>query len=315
MNTKIITTTIITITILLAQTVAVFAQSVGINEDDSDPDSSAILDLKSSNKGFLPPRLKDSVIFNITSPATGLVVYSIDANLPLFFDGNDWIRMTTGSVYYKSKPDVSDIDGNVYSTVQIGDQLWMAENLKTTTYNDGISIELIENDSAWNNDSTGAYCWYDNDQVTNADTYGAIYNWHAVNTGNLCPDGWHVPTDEEWKTLEMELGMSQTEADNSSHRGTNEGSKLAGNGTLWNSGSVRNNDAFGSSGFTALPGGQRAPYGEYGDDFKLMEVEGYWWTGTEPSNNWRYIGWGGSGVYRHNNTSPKYGFSVRCLRD
>ena len=146
---------------------------------------------------------------------------------------------------------VTDIDGNVYSTVQIGDQVWMAENLKTTTYNNGTSIALVTDNTDWENNTAGAFCWYDNDQAAYADTYGALYNWHAVNSGNLCPDGWHVATDAEWKTLEMELGMSQTEAGNNEWRGTNEGSKLAGNATLWKDGALESDSEFGSSSFSA----------------------------------------------------------------
>ncbi|SVE04386.1 uncharacterized protein METZ01_LOCUS457240, partial [marine metagenome] len=130
---------------------------------------------------------------------------------------------------------VTDIDGNVYETVQIGDQLWMKENLKVTHYNDGGAIPTGLDNDAWANTTEGAYAAYDDDP-SNAETYGNLYNWYAVDTGILAPDGWHVPTDDEIKVLEMALGMSQEEADGDSWRGTNEGSKLAGRADLWNDG-------------------------------------------------------------------------------
>ena len=95
---------------------------------------------------------------------------------------------------------MSDIEGNVYKTIQIGSQVWMAENLKTTKYNDGKLITLVTNNVGWGNLSTGAYCWHENN-IINKGTYGALYNGYAVRTGKLCPTGWHVPTKEEWHTL------------------------------------------------------------------------------------------------------------------
>src|SRR6056297_2565672 len=155
---------------------------------------------------------------------------------------------------------VTDIDGNVYSTVQIGDQVWMSENLKTTTYNDGASIDLVTDNTAWQNNTTGAYCWYDNDEAQYADTYGALYNWHAVNTGNLCPDGWHVPTDAEWTALEDYIASN-------GHSGTE--------GTALKATSGWNNDRNGTDdyGFTALPGGGRSSDGAFG----VIGGGGTWW--------------------------------------
>ncbi|MCK5521433.1 MAG: fibrobacter succinogenes major paralogous domain-containing protein, partial [Candidatus Marinimicrobia bacterium] len=115
---------------------------------------------------------------------------------------------------------MTDIDGNTYKVVKIANQIWMAENLKVTKYRDGTVIPDVTDAGAWTGLSTGAYCFYNND-ANNAETYGALYNWYAVN-GNtidtsrifeLAPEGWHVPTDAEWKELEMFLGMSQSTAD------------------------------------------------------------------------------------------------------
>ena len=103
-------------------------------------------------------------------------------------------------------PNVVDIDGNVYHTVTIGTQVWMVENLKTTKYNDGTAIPLVTDNTAWGALTTPGYCWYNNDSATYKNTYGALYNWYAVNTGKLAPTGWHVPTDSEWTVLTTYLG-------------------------------------------------------------------------------------------------------------
>ena len=210
---------------------------------------------------------------------------------------------------------VTDYDNNTYKVVKIGDQYWMAENLKTTTYNNGTSIDLVTDSTAWANSSTGAYCWYDNDEATYGDTYGALYNWYAVGTGNLCPDGWHVPTDNEWKTLELYLGMSPSEVDDRWSRGTNEGSKLAGNAELWADGNLKNNSEFGSSGFSALPGGYRG----FTSIFYDIGLEGCWWSAKTYAYNrsyawFRSVYFYESKVYRFG-FHKELGFSVRCVRD
>lgn len=138
---------------------------------------------------------------------------------------------------------VKDIDGNKYKTIKIGTQIWLSENLKTTTYNDGTAIPLVKNYDAWAELSTQAYCWYNNDS-TNKEVYGALYNWYAVNTKKLCPEGWHVPSDEEWTELRTYLGDKG-----------NAGLALKESGTShWKS---PNSDASNTTGFTGLPGGYR----------------------------------------------------------
>ncbi|MFC1562338.1 FISUMP domain-containing protein, partial [candidate division KSB1 bacterium] len=160
------------------------------------------------------------------------------------------------AVYINVTRTVTDIDENVYQIVQIGDQEWMVENLKVTRYRNGDAIPNVTDGSAWGGLSTGAYCTYYNN-ASNAAVYGHLYNWYAVDDSRgLAPEGWHVPTDEEWKELEMYLGMSQSEADTSGWRGTDEGDKLKETGTShWGS---PNAGATNESGFTALPGGYRS---------------------------------------------------------
>ena len=209
---------------------------------------------------------------------------------------------------------VTDIDGNVYQTIIIGDQEWMMENLKVTHYRNGDPIPNVTDDNQWTNLSTGAYCVYDNDPA-HADTYGALYNWYAVDDSrNIAPVGWHVPTDAEIKELEMYLGMTQAQADDTGYRGTNEGSKLAGGYDLWYNGDLRNDPEFSTSGFTALPGGCRY---YRGGNFDSIGSYAYFWTSSEYGSNYawnRALGYSNSEVYRRN-YGKKDGFSIRCVRD
>jgi uncharacterized protein (TIGR02145 family) len=198
---------------------------------------------------------------------------------------------------------IKDIDDNVYNTVTIGTQVWMAENLKTTKYKDGTAILLVTDGAAWAALITPGCCWYNNDAATYKATYGALYNWYTVNTGKLCPTGWHVPTDIEWTTLTTFLGGELVA-----------GSKLKETDvTHWLS---PNTGATNESGFTALPGGYR--FGSFGNGmFFSIGVSGYWWSSTEYNtyNAWyRSVDYDGSDVYR-NGSSKNNGFSVRCLRD
>ena len=210
---------------------------------------------------------------------------------------------------------VVDIDGNVYETIQIGDQVWMAENLKVTNYRDGIVISNVTDNSTWMSTLSGAYCYYFNDEGI-ASNYGALYNWYAVNNShNIAPEGWHVPTDDEWKELEMYLGLSQSEADAEGFRGSNEGSKLAGNADLWNSGLLESNPEFGVSNFTALPGGQR----DHNDgQYYNISNCAWFWSSTEYNSDsswYRDLYYFYSEIGREIPLSKNYGFSVRCVRD
>ena len=193
---------------------------------------------------------------------------------------------------------VMDIDGNVYKTVTIGTQVWMAENLKTTKYNDGTAIPLVPDNKAWSNSSTPGYCWYDND-TSNKSIYGALYNWYVVNTGKLCPKGWHISTDAEWTTLISYLG----------------GLKVAGDklkSTIdWKGTDVV--EASNSSGFSALPGDIR----NFNGTFNNVGSHGYWWSASECDANkaWmRRLNYCSSDVFI--NSYPKAdGMSVRCVMD
>ena len=211
-----------------------------------------------------------------------------------------------------SSSTVTDIDGNVYQTVTIGTQVWMAENLKVTKYRNGDPIPNVTNYSTWDALATGAYCNYNNDE-SHVAVYGRLYNWHAVDDSrNLAPDGWHVPTDEEWKQLEMYLGMSQAEADISGEwRGTYEGGMLKDSSTTyWWASNVGSNE----SGFTGLPGGYRS---SLGGSFHQRGAGAFFWSCTEYDSTYAWYRWLGletTEVYR-TSSSMRSGRSVRCVKD
>jgi uncharacterized protein (TIGR02145 family) len=221
-----------------------------------------------------------------------------------------------------------DGDNNYYPVVQINTQLWMAENLKTTKYNDGTAIPNVTDDATWTALTTGAYSDYGN-TPSNSTIYGRLYNWYAVDNNattkvasnggkNVCPTGWHVPSDAEWTTLENYL------IDNGyNYDGTTTENKIAkalASTTLWTSwtdiGTVGNTDYPGkrnATGFTALPGGYRNYYGTY---YHIGNY-GYWLSSTEYST---YYVWFRYMCYDQTKVGRSYlikeeGFSVRCVRD
>jgi len=217
----------------------------------------------------------------------------------------------TVEIYLFTTGTVTDIDGNVYKTIKIGNQWWMAENLKVTHYRNGDAIPNVTDSTEWRNLITGAYCNYDNDE-NNVDTYGRLYNWYAVNDGrNIAPVGWHVPSDEEWKQLEIYLGMSQSDADEIGWRGVNEGGKLKETGTAhWNS---PNAGASNKIDFAALPGGCLRSYSGFFD----LHDNAYFMSSTEISSStvWsRALSYNNSEIYR-GSYSKKTGYSIRCVKD
>lgn len=197
---------------------------------------------------------------------------------------------------------VSDNDGNIYKTIQIGSQIWIAENLKTTKLNDGTAIPLVTDMTTWSGLTTSACCWWGNDALTYKANYGALYNWFAVNSGKLCPTGWHVPTDPEWNALMTYLGGEATA-----------GGKLKETGLIhW----IYPNDANNESGFTGLPGGYRIGYmGPFGSDTHIG-IWGLWWSSTSGTSD-QATSWIASPQASLTNTQhdKKNGLSVRCVKD
>ncbi len=187
---------------------------------------------------------------------------------------------------------------------------------EVTHYNYCTSIPTDYNDGQWVSLSTGAYVIY-NDDPANADIYGNLYNWYSVDdTRVVCPEDWHVPTDAEWKELEMALGMSESEANDSGWRGTDQGSQLAGRADLWYDGALENNSEFGTSGFTALPGGCR---NAYDGNYYAMGTNVFFWSSTEHSSIYvrgsRGLDYNTSEEARYSTSEKDGGYSVRCLRD
>lgn len=195
---------------------------------------------------------------------------------------------------------VTDIDGNIYQTVTIGNQVWMKENLKTTKYNDGTPIPLVSDNTNWSNLASPAYCWLNNDESSFKNIYGALYNWYVVNSGKLAPTGWHIPSDVEWTTLKDFLGG-----------GSIAGGKLKEVGTIhWFS---PNTGADNTSGFSALPGGSRDAFAV----FYGPGTTGAWWTATENASISAYcqvIYYNGMTIGRGQN-HKRYGMSIRCIKD
>jgi uncharacterized protein (TIGR02145 family) len=208
------------------------------------------------------------------------------------------------------KGTLTDIDGNVYTTIKIGSQWWMMENLKVKTFRDGTPLLDGQSSAVWL-DTTAAYCLFDN----NTSAPGLLYNWKAVNASqNLAPAGWRIPTDQDWKTLEKYLGMSQSDADRSGWRGTNEGNELKLPGlTGWSA--YADNWPDNSSGFSASAGGCRLPSAVFGDP--ALFCTGFWWTNNAKNDStayFRYLDYKNSAIYR-SAVSKSYGFSVRCVKD
>lgn len=181
---------------------------------------------------------------------------------------------------------ITDIDGNKYKTSIIGEQEWMVENLRTTRLNDGTSIPNITDNTEWMQASSFAYSWYENEN-SNKVANGGLYNWHAVNTGKLCPEGWHVPTDTEWTKMIDYMGERDVAF-----------------------------EAITKSEFNVIYGGYRYGYFWGTGFFYEKGVNGYWWTSSENTDThaWSYsVSKGTSKIYR-SYFEKNDGFSIRCVR-
>jgi uncharacterized protein (TIGR02145 family) len=267
------------------------AQSVGIGT--STPEASAQLEVSSTTKGFLTPRMTAAQRTAIFSPANGLLVYQTEYPSGFYlFKGGVWTMLSETTSYP---------NGTATPVLTICCQSWMTKNLDVATYRNGDTIPEVTDDAAWTALTTGAYCYYNNDSATYAATYGKLYNWYAVNDPRgLAPEGWHVPTDFEWTTLSDCLG-SQTVA----------GGLMKEIGTThWTS---PNYGATNTSGFTGLPGGYRLSIGT----FNQIGNYGFFWSSTENNTNTAWydnLFFNNSPIYRGNNLK-QVGYSVRCLRD
>ena len=283
-----------------------FAQ-VGINTDASNPDQSAILDAKSTSKGFLPPRMTTTQMNSISSPAAGLMVYNTTLKVICWFDGTSWNVMTNrdsqscGSVTY---------GGTTYNSVIIGMQCWMTQNLN-------IGTAILASQDQTNNAVIEKYCY--NNSSANCDVYGGLYqwaemvqylngatnttSWSPVPTGNvqgICPTGWHLPSDAEWTSLTTYLGGESVAGGKMKETGT----------THW---LAPNTGANNSSGFTALPGG----YHDTNGTFYNLSYSGFFWPASENSTSdaWYRLLYNSFANVSRNLGSKTNGFSVRCLQN
>lgn len=211
---------------------------------------------------------------------------------------------------------MTDHDGNIYSTVQVGDQVWTKENFRCTHYNNGKKIPNVTGDREWSNLSTGALCYYNNQLPRYAEKYGALYNWYAVNTGKLAPEGWHVPSHDEWtKLVDYLIDNGYNWYDTTIYNET--GKSLAAK-TDWYSdtteGNIGNDVANNNStGFTALPGGCRNLHGGYYN----MKIGSHWWSSTECNESnafYRYLKYSRSRL-EFCDFNKKFGFAIRFIKD
>jgi uncharacterized protein (TIGR02145 family) len=287
---------------------------------------------------------------NATADVPGIFVYTPAIGTKLNLGNNqdlivDFTPNDTTSYYTVSKTvkinvtlppnSVTDIDGNVYNTVTIGTQVWMAENLKTTHYSNGTAIALVNTNSTWDalTATSKAYCWY-NDDIANKATYGALYTWAAAMNGaasvtanpsgiqGVCPTGWHLPSDAEWNQMENYLADNGHNYDGTTGGGDVKIAKSLASTSGWtsssNTGAVGNTDYpnyRNKSGFTALPGDSRSisNFGAFDD----VGSFGGWWSATELNFPNAYIHYMFSGD-SHVSSGPNYkalGCSVRCVRD
>ncbi|MCX6246703.1 MAG: fibrobacter succinogenes major paralogous domain-containing protein [Bacteroidetes bacterium] len=240
--------------------------------------------------------LKAQSPFNTNEKDNTLYVYSQESSHYKAADSEK-----DNILFHNSTGTVKDVDGNIYSTLKIVSQTWMVENLKVTHYRNGDEIPNIRDTTAWGRLTTGAWCWYNNND-SNDSVYGKMYNWFAVSDSRIiAPKGWHVPADDEWSTLISFLGKEDVA-----------GGKMKETGTAhWNS---PNTGATNESGFTAIPGGYR--YTDNGS-FRQMGNDADWWSTTEVDATYAwfrniYYNFPVSGRYYYNKQN---GFSVRCVKD
>ena len=269
------------------------AQGVGVNADGLAPNNSALLDVRSDSKGFLPPRMTTIQRNAINAPVEGLVIYNTDEKTINIYNGTKWSllsQVVCGQTFKDPR------DANIYPTVQIGTQCWMAKNLNIGTMVNGSQEQT-------NNSPTPViekYCHENNE--ANCAVYGGLYQWDemmqystAPGKQGICPTGWHLPTNAEWTTLTTYLGGEMVA-----------GGKMKESGTShWAAG---NPGATNSSGFTGLPGGSRETNGE----FSILGWDGNFWSSSQNSAATLACLSSVIGIFYNEKAA---GLSVRCIRD
>ena len=252
--------------------------------------SSAVLEANSTTQGFLPPRMTTTQRDAILSPTTGLIIFNTTTNGLEVRNSNGWVLLTPAAV--------------ALPTVVIGTQQWMEKNLDVLTYRNGDVIPQVTDQTAWAALTTGAWCYFNNDPSGYGVIYGKLYNWYAVNDPRgLAPQGWHIPTDEEWTSLRTKLGGELAGAKmKTTTRWINPTNAYKGAGTT------------NESGFSGLPGICREESGKF---ITYIGQVGYWWTASDYSTSnayYRLLSYDTDNFLK-GNENKKRGFSVRCIRD
>ena len=267
---------------------------VGIGVAATSVQASAVLEVKSTTKVFLPPRMSGSQRNSIASPAAGIIIWCTDCGATgelQVYNGSSWTNMIGGTTSAIVIPPITTI----------GSQVWTNVNLDVAQYRNGDPIPKVEDYGTWMSLTTGAYCYYNNDSATYAAKYGKLYNWYAINDSRgLAPVGYHVPTRDEWNTLIATLGGTSSAGNALKEVGT----------TYWNDGTGATN----SSGFSARGGGFRD---NNTGNFLYEKTFGYFWDATAQGGNTAYYHSPESGSGRINQNPYPYtcGFSVRLIKD
>ncbi len=259
------------------------------------------------------------------------VISGLTANTPYYVRAYATIGSTTtygNEVFFKTENStvttgtVTDFEGNTYKTIKIGTQNWMAENLKSEKFNDGVAIPLVTDSTEWQNLKTSAYSYYHNNKAAYKDKYGALYNGFAIKTGKICPNGWHVPSKAEWQTL-----LDYLAANGYNYDGTTVSNKVAiamAEFENWNyatgMGCVGNNDykaMHNKSGFSARPAGFRAPIFTHFGSFGFLQTRTSWWA-SDLEGDWGMVMTQLSNdnpVVRVTAAANETGNSCRCIED
>jgi uncharacterized protein (TIGR02145 family) len=263
------------------------------------PNTSSILDLTSTNKGLILPRMTTIQRNTIVTPVAGMVVFNTDSDCIEIYRSAGWFNICSGTI------------STSISRVSSCGQTWMTKNLDVSTYRNGDIIPEVSDSAQWSILTTGAWCWYNNDSATYGTIYGKLYNWYAVSDPRgLAPSGWHIPSNTEWNTLVKCLDpAADTTCMSCAQSGIAGGALKQIDTTYWLS---PNTGATNNTGFTSLPAGHRYDYGT----FKNIGEEADFWTSSPNANNalFRFLSYYNSSIGT-NSYGKANGFSVRCIKD
>jgi len=302
--------------LIIGFVLSVNAQSVGINATGDPPNGSAMLDVSSTTKGFLPPRMTTAQRNLIPTPVEGLVIFNTDEKTLNIYNGDSWgfiIPFFCGQTLSDPR------DGKNYATVQIGTQCWMAQNMNVGTMINSSTGGTNNNGLQTNNAVFEKYC-YNNDEA-NCATYGGLYQWDEMmqytttpGAQGICPTGWHLPVDFQWSALTTYISTQPAYLCNSNNNYIAKSLAAKTNWTVTSGICVIGNDlaANNATGFTALPGGKKAN----GGAFDSLGSDGNFWSSTQSTST--ATGWNlnnGFATLRDFDYAKDWGFSVRCIKD